>query len=56
MLFQFSVLITGPVLSHPDSADFTCIAELMSGLGVGTGSLCKHIIGPKVTNVGRETD
>ena len=56
MVYQFSFLIIGPGISHSDSADFVCIARLMSGSGVGTGSLYKHIIGPKVTNVGRETD
>ena len=55
-MYQFSFLIIGPLISHPDTADFVCRAELMSGLGVGTGSLCKHVIGPKVANVGRETD
>ena len=56
MMYQFSFLIIGPVISHPDSADFVCIAGLMSGSGVGTGFPCKHVIGPKVMNVGRETD
>ena len=56
MVYQFSFLIIGPVISHPGSADFVCIARLMSGSGMGIGSLCKHVIGPKIMNVGRETD
>ena len=54
MGYQFRFLIIGPVISDPYSADFECIAKLMSGSGEWTGFHCKHVNGQTIMNLGRQ--